>query len=144
LIRIGVALLFLLSALNCYAEKLPSNLSREPNCIKNTYCLKKDGVYIDNSTLPEGFSREPNCNAGIRVICVSKLLFLEAKELIAIRNVAEAEVKNAPPAEIKVDGVMNNIVLVSVYKHNYFGINLLLEKQTDKGWIVIRKESNLY
>lgn len=142
--EIGIALVVLLAASICHAEKLPANLSREPNCIKDTFCLKKDDVYIDNMTLPTGFSREPDCSADVKVICVSKSLYLEAKELIEITKATEAEIKDFPPASIKFNAVMNNIVLVSVYKQDYFGTNLLLEKQADRRWVVIRKEHNIY
>lgn len=142
----GILLTLLLSvaSINCFAEKLPSNLSREPNCIKNSYCLKEGDVYVDNSILPKGFSREPDCNADIKVICVSKVLYLEAKELIVIKNIIKEKVKNSPPAGIKIDAVMDNIVLVSVYKRDYFGIKLLLEKQNNKGWVIIKEEHSLY
>lgn len=137
-------MVFVLATSICHAEKLPPNLSREPNCIKDTFCLTKDDVYIDNVTLPKGFSRQPDCNDDVKVICVSTGLYLEAKELIEIRKVAEAEIEGSPPASIKFSAVMSNIVLVSVHKQHYFGTNLLLEKQADRRWIVIRKEHMIY
>ena len=140
----GLIVPLLLVGLDCHAEKLPPSLSREPNCVNNTVCLKKDQVYIDNSTLPEGFSRDPLCNADIKVICVSKFLYLEAKELVSIKSAAEAELRGTPPAKMRIDAVMTSIVLVSVYKQDYFGVFLLMEWQPEKGWVVLRKQEDIY
>jgi hypothetical protein len=128
----------------CLAESLPANLSREPNCIKDTYCLKITDQYIDNETLPAGFEREPKCNEAVHLACVSNQLYLEAKEFLQIKTLILKEVKDLLPAKIKYDYVMSGVIKVTIEKKHYFRKEFLLEIDKTHNWVIFRKSFIIY
>src|SRR5688572_29928938 len=89
------------------AEELPSNLSREPNCIEGTFCLSEDAIYIP-STVPEGFSREPGCLE--QTICVPEHLYMLHEDFVGIREVVESSFGARDLFIERVEEVMHGIV----------------------------------
>lgn len=123
-------------------EELPSNMSREPNCIEGTFCLGKDDIYIP-ATVPEGFSREPNCVPN--TACVSEYLYLLAEDFVEIQNLAIDEVR-FEDAEVKeIRNIMNGVVHVIIGPSNprqgyRYGADILIEKTLD-GWVLLREQT---
>jgi hypothetical protein len=121
------------------AQELPPNLSREPNCVAGTHCLKEGDIYIP-STVPEGFSRTPNCAHG--TICVSELLYMDHVDFLAIREFAERHLPADNWEVTDIAAVMDDIVVVTVQTKERgwswgAGARFLVEKQGDE-WAIIR------
>ena len=125
------------------AEQLPSNLSREPNCVEGTFCLKENDIYIP-STVPQGFSREPNCQE--QTICVPEHLYMLHEDFIGIRQVVESSFGARDLLIESVEEVMHGIVHVRAVTRNYRppndggGADYLVEKQEGK-WVILRGQN---
>jgi hypothetical protein len=138
LVLAGVVLC--LGARDIGAQELPPNVSREPNCLPDTLCLKEGDIYIP-STVPDGFSRAPNCADG--TICVSESLYMVHADFLAIREFAERQFPADNWEVTDIAAVMDDIVVVTIQTKERgwswgAGARFLIEKR-DGGWAVIRR-----
>ena len=134
-------LLFLAIPIIAIAEEnLPSNLSREPNCIPDTYCMKPGDTYIP-STVPIGFSRKPDCVTD--TICVDEHVYMLEKDFLILKDVIDSEIVSHREVKIYLSEIMSGIMLVNVHRPHYFSQRILLEANGDT-WEVLREQTAVH